>query len=202
MTRLHTHSSFLRVLKPVAAATALAASTWALANPAPVSRAGVEYVPPRISFDSVVDGAQAAADDVVGNVRDFGEYVATKRAGLTFPAVSRAGVEYVPPVWGSTDDRAADSGVADAGAAAFRRDTGVGFLTSRAGIEYVPVRYTWSEVVQAVSGSAGNAFEAMKEKVSGIDLPATSRAGVEYAPPRIQPSGEPGSPVQLMDSRG
>lgn len=202
MTRLHTHSSLLRVLKPVAAVAALAASTWALANPAPVSRAGIEYVPPRISFDSLVDGAQAAAADVVGDVRDLGEYVATKRAGMTFPAVSRAGVEYVPPIVGTPADRTADTGVTATGATEFRRDSGMGLITSRAGIEYVPVSYTWSEVVQAFSGAAGNTFEVRQDRVSRTDLPPTSRAGVEYVPPPVRPSGEPGSSVQLMDSRG
>jgi hypothetical protein len=200
MTRRRTQSSLLRVLKPVAAVTALVASTWALANPAPASRAGIEYVPPRISFDALVDGAQAAAADVVGEVRHLGEYVATKRAGMTFPAVSRAGVEYVPPIVGTPADRVSEDGAVRADE--FRRDAGVGLVTSRAGIEYVPVRYTWADIVQAVSGAATGAFGVTTERVSGTGLPATSRAGVEYVPPRVQPAGEPGSSVQLMDSRG
>jgi len=201
MTRLHTHFPFPRALTPVVAAAALAVSTGALANPASVTRAGVEYDPPRISFDSVVDAAKAVAGGVLDDVRDFGEYIAMHRSGMTFPSVSRAGVEYVPPVWGAADDRPADADVRVSTALTLGRDSGVGLVTSRAGIEYVPARYTWSEVFEAVSTGARNAFPATKAQTGATGMPPTSRAGVEYVPPRFHPRGEAGSGIESMDSR-
>lgn len=222
MNNPNIHYRFKPVLKPVVAALALAASGWAVAGTVPTSRAGIEYVPPQVTFDHVVAGTKATASSVVDDLKDAGHAIVAKtksvtstvaddlkdaghsmeaaRTGFEMPAVSRAGVEYVPPKL-SGRQAGMDGAVADNGFALPE--------TNRAGVSYDPPQVSPDTIADAVEDSAGNVWNAVTSEAESIwqgsdpalDSAPVSRMGVEYVPPRYQSLDDMTSSVELMNSR-